>query len=420
MVESICIFEGLYYNRLLPLVYLRPVYDLRCGILTLRTKIEKAYPGIPVSLHCRNYMADYVKLRHPTYSVNEINGNSCLFVNGRVIAGTDFAEKVPPEGGDTLYVNGDTVIAARVSGQKLREIKKMMVDILTVGDFTGLITQEIDVKVISYPWDLVQNNESELRTDFKTLINTTPSAKANKVYDGAYLLNRENIYIGENTVVYPTAVLDAEEGPIFIGKNAKIFPNVTIIGPAFIGDESQIKIGAKLYHGSNIGRVCKVGGEVENSVIHSFSNKQHDGFLGNSYIGSWANLGAGTNNSDLKNNYGSIKVTINNEVVDSGSQFVGLTLGDHSKSAISTTFNTGSVIGVCCNVYGAGFPPKYIPSFAWGGADALTTYDLERSLEVAERVMERRHIQLTPADKKMFRKVFDLTRDERRKRGMPN
>jgi len=194
-----------------------------------------------------------------------------------------------------------------------------------------------------------------------------------------------------------------------------VFPNATIEGPAFVGDDSRIKIGAKIYQGTTIGEVCKVGGEVEASIIHSHSNKQHDGFLGHSYLGQWVNLGADTNNSDLKNNYGTVKVYVEGEMVDTGSLFVGLMMGDHSKSGINTMFNTGTVVGVMCNVYGAGFPPKFIPSYTWGGAQELIEYELDKALDTARRVMARRDVQLTQAQEEMLRAVFELTRPLREK-----
>lgn len=421
MVDSICLFEGLYYTRLLPLVYFRPVYDLRCGILTLREKVILQFPDIPISLHSRGYLSDTLQQQNPTFKVNQIIGKSCLLINGRVIVDENFRNKISLDGNDTLYVKGDTIIAAKVSGSKLDAIKHQLTDLFTLSDFNDLVKKEVDVDVINYPWDLISNNGKQLVADFKNL---TKEVKGNKikgkVYEGAYLLNKENIFIDEGSKIKPGVVLDAEGGPIYIGKNATVYPNATIEGPAFIGEQSKIKIGAKIYEDTSIGPVCKVGGEVEASIIHAFSNKQHDGFLGHSYLGMWVNLGADTNNSDLKNNYGSVKVIINGEQVDSGSMFVGLTMGDHSKSAINTMFNTGTVVGVSSNIYGGSFPSKYIPSFSWGGSEALTSYDLGRSIEVAKRVMGRRNIELTEIDERLFRKIFDLTKEERRKRGMPN
>ncbi len=421
MVDSICIFEGLYYTRLLPLVYFRPQYDLRCGILTLREKVEKHLPGIPISLHCRGYLNDTLKQQNPALEVNSISGKSCLFINGRVIVDESFKDKIKLDGPDKLFVKGDAIVAAKVSGAKLDSLKHQLSDLFTHSDFQDLVKEEVDVKIVNYPWDLIHANGEQIISDFNVLTKDIKGSKIlGKVYDGAYLINKENIFIGQGSKIKPGVVLDAEEGPIYIGKNVVVYPNATIEGPACVGDESRIKIGAKIYEDTSIGPVCKVGGEVEASIIHSFSNKQHDGFLGHSYLGMWVNLGADTNNSDLKNNYGSVKVVINGEQVDSGSMFVGLTMGDHSKSAINTMFNTGTVVGVSSNIYGGSFPSKYIPSFSWGGSEALTSYDLERSIDVARRVMQRRKIEMTDVDEKLFRKIFDLTKEERRKRGMPN
>jgi UDP-N-acetylglucosamine diphosphorylase/glucosamine-1-phosphate N-acetyltransferase len=187
----------------------------------------------------------------------------------------------------------------------------------------------------------------------------------------------------------------------------------------YIGEGSQIKSCARIYDNVCIGKVCKVGGEVEDSIILPFTNKQHSGFIGHAYLGSWVNIGADTNCSDLKNNYGSVKVYVNGEVVDSGSQFLGVIMGDHTKTAINTMFNTGTIVGFSCNIFGAGFPSKYIPSFSWGGADAVTTYDIQRSIETARRAMIRRDHVMTESDERLFKKIFDLTTKERRKRGYP-
>ncbi|MFQ5631881.1 MAG: glucose-1-phosphate thymidylyltransferase, partial [bacterium] len=170
---------------------------------------------------------------------------------------------------------------------------------------------------------------------------------------------------------------------------------------------AKIKIGAKIYGGTTIGAVCKVGGEVEGSILHGYANKQHEGFLGHAYLGEWTNLGADTNNSDLKNNYKSVRVNVNGEIVDSGSTFVGLFMGDHSKSGINTMFNTGTVVGVSCNVFGSGYPKKYIPSFTWGGVDADEKYDLEKALETARAVMSRRNKQMTPAQEALLRRIYE-------------
>ncbi|MDP2038950.1 MAG: glucose-1-phosphate thymidylyltransferase, partial [Ignavibacteria bacterium] len=214
----------------------------------------------------------------------------------------------------------------------------------------------------------------------------------------------------------PFVHLDASQGPIYISKNAHVMSHSLIQGPAFIGEDSVVKAHAAIYHDTSVGEVCKVGGEIEASIIHSYSNKQHEGFLGHAYLGSWVNLGASTNNSDLKNNYSSVSVLIKGKNVDTHSQFVGLIMGDHSKTAINTMFNTGTIAGVSCNIFGAGFPARYIPSFSWGGTDFLRNYDIEKCIEVARIVYSRRKLQLTQAEEELLRAVYEATKHEKVKK----
>jgi UDP-N-acetylglucosamine diphosphorylase/glucosamine-1-phosphate N-acetyltransferase len=225
------------------------------------------------------------------------------------------------------------------------------------------------------------------------------------------------MFIGKDVDLKPGVVLDASTGPIFIEKNVTIFPNAVIQGPFYIGESSRIKSCATIYPNVSIGKVCKVGGEVEDTIIHPYTNKQHSGFLGHSYLGSWINIGADTNNSDLQNNYGTIKVQVNGRHIDSGKQFVGLMMGDHSKTAINTMFNTGTVVGFSSNVYGAGFPPKYIPSFGWGGSESMKEYKLAKAFETARTVFARRDKDFKKEDEEMFETIFNLTKEDRSKRG---
>jgi UDP-N-acetylglucosamine diphosphorylase/glucosamine-1-phosphate N-acetyltransferase len=413
MTQNICLFEDNQFDHLLPLTYFRPVYDLRCGILTLREKVQRQYTGLPVSLHCRSYLAGALQERSPGTPVNAINSAATLFINGRVIVDDQLASAITPQGEDVVFSAGEVVIAARVSGERHTRICRTLSQVFTPETFAGLPRKEVTATVITYPWDLVHANGPQIEADFTLLAQAGDRGLKGTIYDGTHLLNKEGIFVAEGAKVKPGVVLDAENGPIYIGKNTTIFPNATIEGPAFVGENSLIKIGAKIYENTSVGPMCKVGGEVEESVIHSYSNKQHDGFLGHAYLGMWVNLGADTNNSDLKNNYGNVKVVINGRLVDSGSMFVGLTMGDHSKSGINTMFNTGTVVGVSSNVFGAGFPPKFVPSFSWGGSDGQETYELEKSLAVARRVMARRKVTLSAAEESLFRTVFELTRWER-------
>jgi len=414
---NIAIYEDKKTENFFPLTYLRPVYDLRCGILTLREKIELQFPGAEFILRVRNFLFDKSKENYPDYQVNDFSGaDSILFINGRILADADLPELLQTDADNVLFYCNDEIVAAKTNVSDYEDFFFLLINDLENDSFGYFDKIKIDVQMIEYPWDLVRNNGDEIAKDFQTLVDGSRPLINGNVYDGAHLPNMGNIFIGENSEIKPGVVLDAENGPIYIGKNVVVFPNAVIEGPCFIGDNSKIKIGAKIYENVSIGEVCKVGGEVEETIIHSYSNKQHDGFLGHSYLGSWVNLGAGTNNSDLKNNYGSVKVTINDKEIDSGSMFVGLTMGDYAKSGINTMFNTGTVVGVCSNIFGSGFPEKYIPSFAWGGAEGFEAYNLEKAIEAAKKVMQRRNVEFTKADEKLLRFIFDFTSEERKKR----
>lgn len=413
MINRICIFEDQFYRHLLPLVYTRPVYDLRCGILNLGQKIRRQYPTVQTILHVRKYLSELVRQQNPDMNVNEIDGDGCLFLNGRLLAASDLGSQIPLTGKDALYVQGDALVAARISATSLEGVRRALPETIAASTFGDLPKTDVNVKLINYPWDLINNNGQEIVSDFVLMAPNPEGRIRGTVYEGTHLMNRENIVIGEGSKVKPGVVLDAENGPIVIGSNVTVFPNAVIEGPAFVGDRSLIKIGAKIYENTSIGEVCKVGGEVEASIIHSYSNKQHDGFLGHAYLGQWVNLGADTNNSDLKNNYGSVKLVLDGEEIDSGSMFVGLIMGDHSKSSINTMFNTGTVVGVSSNIFGSGFPPKVIPSFAWGATNGMETYEFERALGVARRVMARRKLELSKAEEFVLRSVFELTGKDR-------
>ncbi len=417
---QVCIFEDINYEKLEPLIFSRPTYDLVCGINTLREKILRAYPGIKYSLHCRPYLTTLLRFQNPGIEINNVEDDECLFVNGSILAPKNLSDIIPLNNKkDILYMSGETIVAAHVSGQKLNEVKSHMHELLSEANFSGLPIEKIEIQNIEYVWDLINNNGNELISDYEYLISKKKNRLNGTILEGAHLIEKENIFIEEGAQIKSGAILDASEGPIYIDKNATVFPNAVVEGPVYLGNSAQIKSCARIYENVSIGKISKVGGEVEDSIILPLTNKQHSGFIGHAYLGSWVNLGADTNCSDLKNNYGSVKVYVNGEVVNSGSQFLGLIIGDHSKTAINTMFNTGTVVGFSCNVFGAGFPNKYIPSFSWGGSDAVTTYDLERSIETAKRVMARREKAMHDVEEKLFRKVFDITKKERRKRGYP-
>ncbi len=409
MPPSICIFEDEQFSWLYPLTLTQPVYELRCGIFRLREKITHRFPGSRIHLFCRDYLADGLRETTAGVAVNEIPLTPCLFINGRFILG----EKLPAPGSQNMvWKKNGAVAAAWSSAARLSSLAQFIDGIIPTSWFDGLPVEEIEGTFIRYPWDLVYHNIDQIRSDFAFL--NRGGQNLGKIYPNVTLLEEKNIFIGAGAKIKPGVVLDAEDGPIYIDEGATIMAGACLQGPVFVGAKSAIKMGAKIYEGTSIGEVCKVGGEVEESIIHSYSNKQHEGFLGHAYLGQWVNLGADSNNSDLKNNYSTVKVYVNGEMVDSGLLFVGLTMGDHAKCGINTMFNTGTVVGVMSNVFGSGYPGKFIPSFTWGGIESMETYEIDKALEVGRRVMARRKMALSAAQEKMLRHVFELTVSERK------
>lgn len=417
---QICIFEDINYANFEPLVFSRPVYDLICGMTSLKEKVLRSYGDLKYSLHCRPYLADVVMKENPAALINKIEDDHCLFINGRIIAPQNLSEILPllPTE-DKVFVNGETVIAAYLSGKNLDYKIKHLNDLFSVNDFDGLPVKILDLKCANYLWDIININGEQISKDFDYVIHKSNRSNfLDKIDASVHLVNKEKIFIGNNVILKPGVVLDASNGPVFIDDNAFIYPNAFIEGPVYIGESSRIKSGATIYENVTISKVCKIGGEVEQAIFMPYSNKQHSGFIGHAYIGSWVNLGADTNCSDLKNNYSKIRVKLSSGEVNSGSQFLGLMIGDHSKSAINTMFNTGSVIGFSCNIFGAGFPDKYVPSFTWGGAESYIHYDLQKAIDTAKVVLSRRKIIFDKEEEKLFHKIFELTKSDREKRGI--
>jgi UDP-N-acetylglucosamine diphosphorylase/glucosamine-1-phosphate N-acetyltransferase len=408
-MTTVYLYEDNGYRKLLPLTWNRPSYDLKCGMLSLAQKALREYAGHEVVLLARDYLAEVLAEEHPDVAVNAFPSNTGLFLNGRAIA-RGLSRDIPPEGDDCVFTSDGQVVAVRVSGDTFHALKQAFDDGVLTEVPSDLPMREVAATMIRYSWDLVHHNGEEIAADFELLFE--PGLEGD-VHPGALLVNDSRIAVRPGAEIRPGAVLDADEGPIAIDEGATVMSNAFVQGPCYVGPNSQVKVGAKIYEGTSLGEWCKVGGEVEESIFHSYSNKQHDGFLGHAYLGMWINIGADTNNSDLKNNYGSVKVHVDGETVDSGSLFVGLMMGDHSKTGINSMFNTGTVVGFACNVYGSGFPDKFVPSFSWGGAEGLVEFRIDKMLETAERMMARRKRELTPAQERLIRTVFELTAAER-------
>ncbi len=372
-------------ENLLPLTYTRPVADIRIGILTIREKWEHYLNTITSTL-----TEDYLQLKFPLVTTEDnvwINGGVCPTI-GLVKAISQLAEGV-------CLKQGDTTLAYRSNAEApTTEIA-----------FEGELTQ------VSRLWHIFQHNEVAIQADYNLL---TAGRTSQKLSDTNQVLGAENIFVEKGAKV-ECAILNATTGPIYIGKDAEVMEGSVVRGPLVMCEHSVLKLGSKIYGATTLGPYCKVGGEVNNSVLMGYSSKGHDGFLGNSVLGEWCNIGADSNNSNLKNNYAEVRLW--NYSLQSfektGLQFCGLIMGDHSKCGINTMFNTGTVVGVSANLFGAGFPRNYVPSFSWGGAAGYSTYQLGKVFEVAEKVMERRAVELDEVEQNILSSVFELTEAHR-------
>ena len=401
------LLEGPGRGRFGPLTLLRPEFDLRCGILELREKLERRRPDWRVALHPRPELRALSAERHPGRGIDSLEEARTLVLYSRVLVDDALLVAVEKVEGEARLTSGSEVVGAVLSSGARERLEPSGATGWNIGSLGIEATAEVPARFVRYPWELVSATAGEIASD--ALVAAELGDVKEELHRCARLEGTENIAIGEGSEVGPSVVLDAREGPIVIGRGVRIMPNAVIIGPAFVGDGSLVRANASIYPGTSIGPVCKVGGEIQASVLQSHSNKQHGGFLGHSFVGSWVNLGAATNNSDLKNNYGNVRVQLDGESVDTGSGSVGAIIGDHSKTAIGTRLNTGTVVGIFCSVFGDGFPPKSIPSFSWGTSDGFVRYDLAEALDTASRVMERRGESMTRALELRATEIFRAT-----------
>jgi UDP-N-acetylglucosamine diphosphorylase/glucosamine-1-phosphate N-acetyltransferase len=411
MAESICIFEDEGWSLLEPLVSTRPIYALRLGMTTLREKTEGVLAPENLALHCRAELAASVSEDNPGIPVNDIPFDRCLFVNGRAVGDESLVSSLRGDD-DRVYRSGEDVVAARVSGDRLQKLSGMLGDCLGNAAWEGLPAEKIDAELVRYPWDLIKANPGETARDFQRA-HRGPS-ELSSIPPGVHLINRDAIHLGEGCLLSPGVVVDATEGPVVIESDVEVRANSVILGPSVVG-RGTILQPLTVLDASTVGPVCKLGGEIRECIIQGYSNKQHSGFLGHAYLGAWVNLGAETTNSDLKNNYSKVRVQIGDRQMDSGELFVGSFIGDHTKSAIGSRFNTGSVFGVCCLLYAAGFVPKYVPSFTWLGNEGPVKYSFQNAIDTAKTVMARRGLSLTRAKENVLRGVYERGQNIKRK-----
>lgn len=406
-MPPIILYEDDRWTRFLPLVYLRATFQLRCGVGELWQRVEQLIleeeNTAAVSCWCRPELEELV-VETTQRKVNTPVTEECLLLNGRA-----FWTRLPdiwvgePSWVGTSGENDDiTCIWASADLAKALSTDIMQDADALASAVEGLPRRDVSdcATLFDWPWDVVNFNATAVIADWRLseLHGTSYSLP------GVHLLRPDAIHLGAGTRVKPCVVIDAEEGPVWIGANVTVQPHSYIQGPCYIGNDCLIQPRSVVREGCSFGPRCKIGGEFEASIIHGFSNKQHDGFLGHAYLGEWINIGADTLNSDLKNTYGTVRVPINGRDVETGQQFIGLLMGDHTKTGINVTFATGAVVGACSNVV-ISSPPKFVPSFTWLAVDGPKPFDVERCLDAARRMMARRSRELTPTLEAAIRSV---------------
>jgi len=385
------LFDGSARKQLLPFTYTRPVAEIRIGILTIREKWEKIL-GSTTSTITEDYLAD-------KWPLVELSEN--IMINASFLPTPEFIAQIEDlKANQAIFFEEEVIAFYTLEDQEV--------------DFSTF--EQIELKGdpfrVAHTWDIFSKNAEAIAADFELLTEDRTSAP---ISSSNFVKNRENIFLEPGAVV-ENASLNASEGPIYIAANAEIMEGCFVRGPFSLGENSALKMGAKIYGATTVGPYSKVGGEVNNSVIFGFTNKGHDGFLGNSVLGEWCNLGADTNNSNLKNNYAEVRLWDyeTEGFAKTGLQFCGLMMGDHSKCGINTMFNTGTVVGISSNIFGSGFPRNFVPSFSWGGSAGMTTYKTSKAYEVAEMVLSRRGLEFSSVDKAILDQVFEDTKKFRR------
>ena len=424
----ICLFEDDAVSGLRPLVETRAAYDLRLGLHTVLEMAWNAFPPAEPLLHTRPLVASVTEREHDV-PVNPTlpSGEDILFVNGRFVATSGgavehIAEYVRSDRSGRTFTHGDRLVAAWVPDATTHLPDDLLSSApLPREPFSSLPTTQIeDPRFLRRPWNVLDTLHPVLQeqmANWRSQPPTSPlSARSHAtVHDSVVSVHPENIYLEPGAEVRPGAVLNAEHGSIVIDADATVYERAVVHGPCYVGPKSEIKVGASIENAA-FGYWCKVGGEVHDTIIQSLSNKAHPGFLGHAYLGRWCNLGADTNNSNLRNDYGDVDAYAPAEeaFISTNRQFAGLFMGDHSKCSINTMFDTGTVVGTFCNLYGAEFPPRYVPPFSWGGSTrGFTTYRLQKALAVAERVMSRRDMSLSDAHKELLTSLHRRTEAER-------
>jgi UDP-N-acetylglucosamine diphosphorylase/glucosamine-1-phosphate N-acetyltransferase len=395
MTKNYILFDDNRWYNLLPFTFTRPVSEIRIGILTIHEKWEYR-----LNASCSYLTQGYLTEKYPM-KTGELN----IFINSSVCPNSSLVEEINQLKAGEQLVDNEFSIALCLEKSAFNKIIDSK---LEASSKKQVKSKYFALKSV---WEIFQHNGAELNSDFQLL---TAGKKSFEISKTNNIINAGGVF-AEPGAKLEFVTLNATNGPIYLGKETEIMEGTVIRGPFALCEHSQVKMSAKIYGPTTIGPYSKVGGEINNSVFFGFSNKAHDGFLGNSVIGEWCNIGAGTEASNLKNNYAPVKLWNYplEKFENTGLQFCGLMMADHSKCGINTMFNTGTVVGVSANIFGAGYPRNFIPSFSWGGAAGYSEFSLSKAYETAERVMERRNLKLSDADKKILAHVFEITRKYR-------
>ena len=386
------LFDGAVRNQLLPFTFTRPVADIRVGILTIREKWEK-FLGSTTTTVTEEYLSD-------KFPMVELEQN--VLINASFCPSENLVPLIKNLQENQAIFYNDEPLAFYA-----KEDQEIDFDAFTITQYT-----DDDVLRIENTWDIFEKNHQAIKRDYDVL---TQGRTSEAIPQTTIAFNPEHIFIEKGAKVM-CASLNATDGPIYIGEDTVLMEGATIQGPFALCEHSSVKMGAKIYGGTTIGPHCKVGGEVANSVMMGYSNKGHDGYMGNSVLGHWCNLGADTNTSNLKNNYAQVRLWDydTERFAKTGTQFCGLMMGDHSKCGINTMFNTGTVVGVSANIFGAGYPRNFIPSFTWGGSSGMETYNTTKAFEVAAVVMARRGLEFDTQEEAILNEVFEISKQWRR------
>lgn len=383
-------------NNLLPLAFTRPVAEFRVGILTIREKWEK-YLSTSVSW----LTEDYLSAKFPIKKSEEN-----IFINGSIIPDEKLIKAILALKNSQHLVKANIVVAASCDKSAASYF------INDIGKVEDAVQYSDEIFKINNLWDIFKFNQKAIELDFELITKGRKSAPISKTNQ---LVAPGKIFFEEGAKA-EFSILNASSGPIYLGNNAEIMEGCLVRGGLALCEHSTLKLGAKIYGPTTIGPHSKFGGETNNSVIFGFSNKAHDGFLGNSVLGEWCNLGADTNTSNLKNNYAEIKLWnySQGKFISTGQQFLGMIIGDHSKCGINTMFNSGTVVGVSSNIFGAGYPRNFIPSFSWGGPQGMSVYPFDKAIETVEKVYQRRKLVLSDQEREILKQIFIETEKYRR------